>query len=904
MDATENGHPETRDAAPPGAVWTLRLWELGDRRLDLAATALTVLALAWTRFGFLASGPWEWDETLFARGILHFDIRAHFPHPPGFPLWLALGWLVNPLVSEPLRGLQLLSSLLSVLTLWPLAALARRLAPARVAVTATLVCLMLPGVWLHAPRGFSATPAAFFALLAAALAVDGLAGRRATAFSLLVTASFLIRPILLPALAVLWLAGALAVRPRRGLLPGAALGAGAVLAATVAMVAIQGSWSTFAAAFADHATRHARGLAANAVGLAGLGITKGSGGVWVAVSLLLLAALGLVVLARRRGSRPAAAWAAVWLVGVAQLVWLQDRAYPRYAVPFQLAAAPLVAAGAAAAAPATAAACGLAAIGAYLSVRTYPLLVEQRDTLMPAWAALRFASATANRSGYDLVVEPGLAPFTTYLQDVDRARGRPWRARTHLAPTPTTLKSLPTARYLLVSDRPERYLPPPIGRSWRFSGQSTELTPLTQGRFQRAVVLEDPVLPVAGWQTTQRDERQVASVIGGTQARLLLPPLPRGSGVAMEVEPTPGAAALELQVNGVTTTVLAGSAGRRTIWLPPGALAPERTNELSFTRPEAYPQRAGGRPYALRLAAVRVAGGALPWSGSLTELGELAALGVDVESLSGEAAEVTLDGVRAPERFAAGVATRLAPTARLRAPAVSGVLTMVAWAPPPTPAGLEIWLGGALLAGPLALPATPGQVQLFLGRDLPAPTLDLELRSTPVTPTAPPGQRPQVTAGVVLASLDFDVPSGSPAAEWRGQPDEASGGWRFHAATGGLWDTERFDGVAAAWSRPRVFMQLPAGPGLVDLTVQAPRPTSPRLEAWAGGRRLAGPTDVPPTPTTFSVAIPADLAPAPQLELELRSVPFVPATVLGGRDTRALGVVISRVAFVPAPPAR
>jgi hypothetical protein len=94
-------------------------------------------------------------------------------------------------------------------------------------------------------------------------------------------------------------------------------------------------------------------------------------------------------------------------------------------------------------------------------------------------------------------------------------------------------------------------------------------------------------------------------------------------------------------------------------------------------------------------------------------------------------------------------------------------------------------------------------------------------------------------------------------------------------------------------------MQLPGGPGTVELTVLAPRPTSPRVEVWAGGRRLAGPLDPPPEATTFAVAVPADLELANGLELELRSVPFVPARA-GGRDTRSLGLVLSRIAFVPA----
>jgi hypothetical protein len=904
MSASQTSETEQQHAPRPAALWTLRLWGFADARLDVAATVVTVLVLLWTRFAFLASGPWEWDETLFARGILRFDIRAHFPHPPGFPLWLALGWLVKPFVSEPLRGLQLLSALFSVLTLWPLSALARRMAPERVAMAATLVFLMLPGVWLHAPRGFSATPAAFFALWAAAVAVDGLTGRRVTAFTVLITASFLIRPIILPSLGLLWIAGALTVRPRKRLLPGVAIGAGAVVAATVAMVLIQGKWSSFVEAFGDHATRHARGLAANVAGFSGLGITKGSGGEWVSVSLLVLAALGLVVWARRRGTRFAAAWAAVWLVGVAQLVWLQDRAYPRYAVPFQLAAAPLVAAGAAAAAPPAVAAWGLAAIGAYLSVRTYPLMVEQRDTLMPAWAALRFAAETANRSGYDLVVEPGLAPFTSYLQEVDKDHGRPWRAKTHLAPTPSTVKTLPTTRYLVVTDKPDRYLPPITGRSWLFAGQSVELGPLTQGRFHRALVLENPTLPVSGWQTVFRDERKVPFVWGGTQARLLLPPFPAGTSVALEVEPTPGATSVELQVNGVTAAVFAGSAGRRTIWLSPGALVPGRTNELAFTRPEGYPQRVGGKPYGLRVSGLRIAGGSLPWNGSVLDTQALGRLGAEIESASAEPAGVTLAGTYARERFPYGWATWTAPTARLRAPARAGVLSLLAWAPRPDPAQLEVWLDGALFAGPLSLPNAPTQVQLFLDREAPGPgVMDVELRSVPFTPQPRPGQPVRVPLGIVLADIEFDPLGDSPKAEWRGRIDETRG-WVFDSAASGTYDPETFEGTVAAWSKPRVTIQVPGGPGTVELTVLAPRPTAPHLEVWAGGRLLAGPFDPPPSPTTtVAIPIPSDLPLANGLELELRCVPFVPARA-GGRDTRALGVVVSRIAFIPAAAAR
>ncbi|MCJ7442646.1 MAG: hypothetical protein MUO25_13870, partial [Thermoanaerobaculaceae bacterium] len=91
-------------------VWTWRLWGLADARLEAAATLATLALLLVSRFALLPSGPWEWDETLFARGLLKFDLPAHFPHPPGFPLWMALGWVMLRLVGDPLRGFQLLSA--------------------------------------------------------------------------------------------------------------------------------------------------------------------------------------------------------------------------------------------------------------------------------------------------------------------------------------------------------------------------------------------------------------------------------------------------------------------------------------------------------------------------------------------------------------------------------------------------------------------------------------------------------------------------------------------------------------------------------------------------------------------------------------------------------------------------
>ena len=35
-----------------------------------------------TRYSF------AWDSSQFERGVRHFDIALHQPHPPGYPLWI------------------------------------------------------------------------------------------------------------------------------------------------------------------------------------------------------------------------------------------------------------------------------------------------------------------------------------------------------------------------------------------------------------------------------------------------------------------------------------------------------------------------------------------------------------------------------------------------------------------------------------------------------------------------------------------------------------------------------------------------------------------------------------------------------------------------------------------------
>lgn len=744
--ATDVPRPPAGADDRTSGIWTLRLLGLRSADLDLALTCLLVALLAVSRYAFLASGPWEWDETLFARGVLRFDLAAHFPHPPGFPLWILLGRLILPFVSEPLKGLQLLSATASLLTLWPLAALGRRVAPPGVAAAAASAVLFAPGVWLHAGRGFSSTPSAFFALWATALAIRGLEGRRATWFSLLVTAAFLVRPILLVPFGLLWLAGALTVRPRTRLLPGVGLGVAAGAAAVGWMIAMQGGWTRFITPFLVHGSTHARNLVVNQGSFPDWGIVKGLGGVPLAVGLGVLALLGVVVWARRVGRLTAAAWVLVLGTGIWQIIAIQNRTFPRYAVPFQLGLAPLVAAAAAAAAPPTIAATALLGLGAFLASDAYPVVDEQHTVPMPGWQAVQFAVQQAESRKLELVVEPGLHPFLSYLEEVERRRGHLWSFPYHLGYASPDAASHPEGAFILVTDYPLQYFGGLAGPSRSFEAVSAALVPLTQRRFLRCWVAENPLLPLQGWHLAEENRQQGRFRWGGPGARVLVPPVPSGTVLALEVAPARGPSPLPVAVDGRLLQELGGRAPRALVRIPLDRLSPTHTTVVSFPRAESYTP--GGKE--TRKLVVQLFGGS-PVQGPPLRLAVRLADGKGLKAVSGR-----LEGTWQPEQFPFGRGVWTRPEARLWLPIGEGRLRLLLAAPRPTPAHLEILTRSQRLAGPLDPGPEPAWIEVQLPpHDAATGGLELELRVTPYSPARAGHGRDSRELGVVLIAAEY-----------------------------------------------------------------------------------------------------------------------------------------------------
>lgn len=301
-------------------------------------TLAAVTAVLLSRLLLLPDGPWEQDEALFAAGVLDFDVTRHRPHPPGFPGWIGLGKLLFPLFGDPVGALQVASAVASTVTFWAVARLLNRLLPGGRATLLAAAFSMSPLVWIHAGRAFSTTPAVACAVLAL-LAWRGGAGAYRLGWILLALAA-LIRPQLLPELAVLGLAGLVSgTHSRATRITSVALAVG--LGLLCVSFAFAGDAEAVTRAFADHFGRHRSGLVGPLV-WADLGIVRGLGHPAIAAALAGLVAAGLW--RASRANRTQGAWLLALLAVTAWMILRQHHpGYPRYAVALLAAALPGIA---------------------------------------------------------------------------------------------------------------------------------------------------------------------------------------------------------------------------------------------------------------------------------------------------------------------------------------------------------------------------------------------------------------------------------------------------------------------------------------------------------------------------------------------------------------------------------
>lgn len=143
--------------------------------------------------------------------LREYDVALHHPHPPGFPLYVALAKFVRLFVTSDFHALQAIVTF-SAIALFPLLFwLAWELRfPFRTAFTGSLLYVFLPNVWFYGGTAFSDVPALALLLVACAVLLRSCRDRRFyLAGALLLGMAAAIRPQALlvgcaPALAASW----------------------------------------------------------------------------------------------------------------------------------------------------------------------------------------------------------------------------------------------------------------------------------------------------------------------------------------------------------------------------------------------------------------------------------------------------------------------------------------------------------------------------------------------------------------------------------------------------------------------------------------------------------------------------------------------------------------------------
>jgi hypothetical protein len=145
-----------------------------------AIVVMVAIVCAATRFLALARSVWDWDEALFTMALRDYDVTFHHPHPPGFPVFIALARAVRLVVPDDFRALQAINLIAAMLVFPAVYFFARELRLRfMTCVMAGAVFAFLPNVWFFGGGAFSDIPSIVLVLFAVTLLFRGARDRKA-----------------------------------------------------------------------------------------------------------------------------------------------------------------------------------------------------------------------------------------------------------------------------------------------------------------------------------------------------------------------------------------------------------------------------------------------------------------------------------------------------------------------------------------------------------------------------------------------------------------------------------------------------------------------------------------------------------------------------------------------------
>ena len=138
---------------------------------------VVALVCAVTRFFAVARSVWEWDEALLTMAMRDYDVRMHHPHPPGFPVYIAMAKLVRFVVSDDFRALQVVNVIAAMLVFVAVFVFARELRLRfATCVSAGALFAFFPNVWFFGGGAFSDVPSIVLVLFAVTFLLKAAAG--------------------------------------------------------------------------------------------------------------------------------------------------------------------------------------------------------------------------------------------------------------------------------------------------------------------------------------------------------------------------------------------------------------------------------------------------------------------------------------------------------------------------------------------------------------------------------------------------------------------------------------------------------------------------------------------------------------------------------------------------------
>ena len=586
---------------------------------------ITAAVVAVTRLLALSATPWDWDEALFMSAMRDYDVAEHRPHPPGFPIYIALANVFGVLFASEFEALRAINLIAAVLAFPLLFALARAL---RMDFTtswlAALLFVFFPNVWFFGGSAFSDVPSVVVAVGAAALLLRGRTDRRAFLAGCAVAAIGIgMRPqnalmAAYPVLAATW--SAFRARRYRDIAAGALTGIVILAAAFGGAVRATGSWERYRGATMAHREYIANvdsylsphrapvGRLLDEFYLNPFGVRG------VAVAVVALALIGAL-----RARRPALESLAIFGPFAAFAVFMLDHhSANRFSIGYTPLFALLAAEGARVVGAASSRAAGALQGRAFPAAgRGVQLLLAGGSALILAvwgWPAIRTAATTA---------APTHAAMRWIVANVDPAAARMW----------VHGSMLPFARYYLTGYQYEIFDGDPplsgiddVRGHWIVSegspiGESALLFRRDHGRLWKIVrrrYFETHVRPATshvvfeeGWHAPESDAQRAWRWMG-LESRAILPGLTGEAELGLEfyvpLDALPEPPEVTVVLNGaVVDRFRARQATMTRSWRVP---AREGANELRITLDRAVnPARAGlsgdARDLGIRLDAIR-----------------------------------------------------------------------------------------------------------------------------------------------------------------------------------------------------------------------------------------------------------------------------------------------------------